>query len=344
MTEKEIEIINSQAVAIMERHPDYTWGGAFFDALYFFHPNVANEIRYTEYDPRSNNRVKKCINFILKIVHVVCFSKGHSSALVSIELVREFGKENVILVNHNINPKKEDADIKRFGNEVAAYLDIPITFVNYKGIQDENNIPDQFQIAKSKKAFKAPNTSDATCTYELKTKPFFDWIELNFPKQDCMIYYGFDSNETARIARKKAMMGLIGLGVDFPLALWERTILSTTEIGITPPNTYSVYKHANCKGCLKAGIQHWYVTYVNEYEIFCEGKDCEIYLGYTILRKSIKGKLVPFSLTEFEPVFEKMKAAGIPATEHFSSLLFRRALKEFGITEFGKYMPCECMI
>lgn len=37
--------------------------------------------------------------------HIVCFSKGHSSALVAIEVVRRFGKENVILLNHDINPK-----------------------------------------------------------------------------------------------------------------------------------------------------------------------------------------------------------------------------------------------
>lgn len=33
---------------------------------------------------------------------IVCFSGGHSSALVAIEAVRKYGKNNVILLNHNI--------------------------------------------------------------------------------------------------------------------------------------------------------------------------------------------------------------------------------------------------
>ena len=35
--------------------------------------------------------------------HIVCYSGGHSSALVAVEVVRKFGKENVVLLNHDIN-------------------------------------------------------------------------------------------------------------------------------------------------------------------------------------------------------------------------------------------------
>jgi PP-loop superfamily ATP-utilizing enzyme len=59
-----------------------------------------------------------------KVKYVVCFSGGHSSALVAIETVRKYGKENVILLNHDISISVEDEDIKRFKNEVAQYLDI----------------------------------------------------------------------------------------------------------------------------------------------------------------------------------------------------------------------------
>ena len=37
-----------------------------------------------------------------ELKHIVCFSGGHSSAIVAIEVARKFGKENVILLNHNI--------------------------------------------------------------------------------------------------------------------------------------------------------------------------------------------------------------------------------------------------
>lgn len=54
--------------------------------------------------------------------YVVCYSGGHSSALVAIEAVRKVGKENVILLNHDISIEVEDRDIKRFKQEVADYL------------------------------------------------------------------------------------------------------------------------------------------------------------------------------------------------------------------------------
>ena len=49
-----------------------------------------------------------CYVKALQVKHIVCFSGGESSAIVAVELVRKFGKENVILVNHNINSKKEE--------------------------------------------------------------------------------------------------------------------------------------------------------------------------------------------------------------------------------------------
>lgn len=274
--------------------------------------------------------------------HIICFSKGHSSAIVAIEVARKYGTENMILVNHDINPEKEDQDIKRFGKEVSDFLGVPITYVNILGISDPEKIPNQFEVCLSKKGFKAPNTSDAFCTYELKTKPFFQWLTTNHSNQNCIVYYGFDANEPARIAKKQAIMLQTGWDVEFPLAHWERTINSTREIGIEPPLAYSVYKHANCKGCLKAGMQHWYVTYCNEYSIFCEAKEAEKILGYTILRKSVNGKLKPFSLEQFEPIFEKMKSAGVPANEHYPN--FRKDLKEYGVEEMKKHMPCDCIV
>jgi len=59
---------------------------------------------------------------IKNIKHIVCYSGGHSSALVAIEVVRRFGKENVILLNHDINSRFENEDIKRFKKDVSNYL------------------------------------------------------------------------------------------------------------------------------------------------------------------------------------------------------------------------------
>ena len=38
----------------------------------------------------------------LQVKHIVCFSGGESSAIVAVELVRKFGKENVIIPQKTI--------------------------------------------------------------------------------------------------------------------------------------------------------------------------------------------------------------------------------------------------
>ena len=85
--------------------------------------------------------------------HIVCYSGGHSSALVAIEVTRKFGKENVILLNHDINPNAENSDIKRFKKQVADYLGIEITFANIKGITNPEELPDQFDVTQMADAF-----------------------------------------------------------------------------------------------------------------------------------------------------------------------------------------------
>ena len=65
------------------------------------------------------------------MTHIVCLSGGESSAIVAIEVVRKFGKENVALLNHDISSKVEDADVKRFKKEISNYLGLPITYANH---------------------------------------------------------------------------------------------------------------------------------------------------------------------------------------------------------------------
>ena len=51
-----------------------------------------------------------------------------------------------------------------------------------------------------------------------------------------------------------------------PMIWKERTIHRTEEIGISRPSTYSVFKHSNCIGCLKAGWQQRKKFYQHRYE------------------------------------------------------------------------------
>lgn len=264
--------------------------------------------------------------------HIVCYSGGHSSALVAIEVVRKYGKENVILINHDINSSVEAEDIKRFKREVANYLGLPITYANHP----EWDIKDQFDVVIEAKAFKVGNGT-ALCTNRLKTAPFHEWLDKNAEKGVDVLYYGFDANEGVRIQRRVGVLSGMGYKSDYPLAYWERTIFSTKEIGVEPPNTYADFKHANCTGCLKAGKQHWYIVYCTRKDIWEKAKQAEEIIGYSILKDKY--------LDELEEDFEKMRCIGIKTTEHEKGVTFfarvRKTFRDIESDEDNK--PCECV-
>lgn len=276
--------------------------------------------------------------------HIVCFSGGHSSAIVAIEVVRKFGKENVVLLNHNISSWTESEDIKRFKQEVADYLGVNITFANYEGEQDDNLIKDQFDVSIKHSAFKLGN-GNTICTARLKTEPFMEYLNTNFPEKDCVVYYGFDYTEVKRIQRRSSIMSELGYRTDFPLALWkDRTIYETSEIGIERPNTYSKFKHANCIGCIKGGKLHWYIVYCTRPDIWEKAKQAEDEIGHHIIRG--------IWLDEIEPLYRDMKNAGVIPNEHVVQQTFWVDAKKkvdnyrkFDIIkeeDYGEDKPCEC--
>lgn len=268
--------------------------------------------------------------------YIVCYSGGHSSALVAVEAVRKFGKDNVILLNHNISPEVEDKDIKRFKEEVADYLGIKITYANMPGWEAKTPL----KVCKELGGFKF-GTSPVLCTYHLKTLPFQMWLKENYPvkkgeiREDIVILYGFDKNEKARIQRRSSILGQQGYKSDFPLAFWERTINEIEEIGIKRPATYELHRHANCIGCLKSGMQSWYLVYCLYPNLWKEAKETEEKIGYSILKDKF--------LEELEPKFSQMKCQGIIPTEKVSPQAFwRKVEKELQIIGQISWLPCEC--
>ena len=258
--------------------------------------------------------------------HIVCFSGGHSSALAAIETVRKYGRENVILLNHDISPHVEHEDIKRFKQEVADYLHIPITYAN---------MPEWETMTPIKCMIKGGGNSAKIihCTKMLKTKPFYRWLEENGIPGDEVIY-GFDAEETNRMNRRQDVMRAMGYKAVFPLADWERTIFSTEEVGIKRPVTYQTYKHANCIGCLKAGKQHWYCVFCLRPDIWQEAKEAEEITGYSI----IKGVY----LKDLEPKFTEMRdKLKIVPTDKTNSARFWADVRK-AIPEEEADLPCDC--
>lgn len=268
--------------------------------------------------------------------YIVCYSGGHSSALVAIELVRKYGKEDVILLNHNISPEVEHEDIKRFKNEVAKYLGIEITYANMEGWQYKTPL----RVCKELGGFKF-GMSPVLCTYHIKTLPFGKYLKENFPvkkgaiREDLVILYGFDKNEKARIQRRSSILGQQGYKTDYPLAFWDRTIENTEEIGIKKPITYELHRHANCIGCLKAGMQSWYLVYCLYPKLWEEAKETENEIGYSILKDKY--------LEDLEPKFSQMKCQGMIPTEKITPQKFwgkvEKELQEIGQIS---WLPCEC--
>lgn len=265
--------------------------------------------------------------------HIVCYSGGHSSALVALDVARKYGTKNLVLLNHDMHFSVEHADIKRFKRDVAEHLGVPLTFANRR-----NASQDQFDVCVEAGAFKV-NNGQELCTSRLKTEPFMQWLGANASKDYSVIYYGFDGNEQHRIQRRSGIMGVQGWKTDYPRIWEDRKHESTEALGIPRPCTYSVFKHGNCIGCLKAGWQHWYIVYCTRPDIWLKGRWAEDEIGHAIHFADDK----PVFLEEMEGRFEQMKAAGIPATEHIPQQRFwAQAKKIIKINIAQQELPCEC--
>lgn len=268
------------------------------------------------------------------VKYIVCYSGGHSSALCAVEAVRKHGKENVVLLNHDISPNVEHEDIKRFKLEVSEYLGIEITYANME--QWETKTPLDIIVECG-----GISVGLQHCTKYLKTLPFQKWLNENYKSEpfeirnDITILYGFDKYELDRIQRRTGVLISQGYKTDYPLAFWERTIQNIEEIGIKRPTTYEIFRHANCIGCLKAGKQQWYIVYCIRPDIWEKAKKAEEVIGYSI----IKGVW----LKELECKFKTMKSMGIEPTEKVGFQKFWADVRKQLPDDYGN-LPCECAI
>ncbi len=253
--------------------------------------------------------------------YVCCFSGGHGSAVAAIEAVRRYGKEDVILLNHDISPEVERADIKAFKQEVSNYLGLPITYANAEGYE----VRTPLQVCRELGAFQV-KPGQKLCTYHLKTKPFYSWLDRNFPtrqggiRNDVEILYGFGNGEQARLKRRESHLISLGYRSDFPLFWENRTLHCVEDAGLNRPGSYRCYCHGNCLGCLKAGKRHWYVIYCLHPGIFWEAVATEEKIGHSIINGIF--------LKELIEKYEKMKDCGVCPTEKGSSQAFWGKVKK----------------
>lgn len=260
--------------------------------------------------------------------HVICYSGGRSSSECALTVAKKYGAENVILLNHDINPHIEQACTKKLKQYVADYLGLEITYANHD--QWETATPISVCVeANAWKIASGGKIGDVLCTNRLKTAPFAKWLKEFDPSGENCYVYGFDIDEPSRVNNRSQIMGQMGYKTSFPM-LWDKSeIVKLEDIGIEAGAIYETFNHSNCMGCLKAGWQHWYIVYCLYPYIWLEGKAGEDHIGYAI-HKDKNGAVY---LEDKEELFSKMKKAGVVPTEKMHPQTFwakaRKLVREY---------------
>lgn len=233
---------------------------------------------------------------------VVMLSGGAGSWAAGRRWIDEHGAEGVALLFTDVGDGSsehlgEDPDTYRFLHDAAADLRAPLNV-----LRDGRNIYDVFRAKRW-----LGNASLSHCSWELKTKPAREWVEAN-AAPDATIVVGIDWTELHRLPKiveawqpyrvvapltEKPYMGKL------QVIGWMRQRL------LTPPRMYELgFAHANCRGCVKAGMTHWgrlLEVFPQTYAFHEQAEqDMRALLGdVAILRDRSDGGSRPLTLREF---------------------------------------------
>jgi len=285
--------------------------------------------------------------------HIVCYSGGIASSLVGAMVLKKFGSANTVWLNHPVNA--EPIDVSRYEKEFADYHNMEITYVSGDKSKYPNLLP--FEVFLNRKYIGDKSRNQALCTEELKTKPFERWLKANYNPGD-VIYYGFDKTEVQRIQRRSTILAAKGYKTGFPLVKWDDEILTESyleRINIKPPMVYEVFKHANCRGCVKAGMHYWLCVYVHDRKVWNAAKKMEDAIGRTIFKDK--------PLKSLEEWFDTVVKTKVPINQEMPGKEFWARVKRiqkgevYGTFKDGIYTyyplpeeddaetrPCECVV
>lgn len=184
--------------------------------------------------------------------HIVSLSGGLGSAFAADRAIQRFGRNQVTLWFADV--LVEDPDLYRFLHDLMQRWGGRLYWFT------DGRTPEQ--VWDQKKII--PNSLIAPCTYELKIKPFREFIKA-MPTLP-IIYIGFKYHETKRQEKtlKSYAEALPKAVVEYPL-LWlaaetrKLEDLCESELGIELPLLYKLgYKYNNCGGtCCRSGIGCW---------------------------------------------------------------------------------------
>ncbi|GLV56331.1 hypothetical protein KDH_31720 [Dictyobacter sp. S3.2.2.5] len=184
--------------------------------------------------------------------YAVSLSGGLASAVTAERVIQRYGRDQVLL--WFADTLYEDDDLYRFVRECMQ---------RWRGTlywYTDGRTP--LEVAAQKKLI--PCNLAAPCSYELKVKPFRQFI-LAMPSLP-VVYIGLDHWEKRRLisVKESYAKAIPDVLVDYPL-LWEPyevrplTDVCRQDWHIEPPRLYSLgFSHNNCGGrCVRQGIREW---------------------------------------------------------------------------------------
>ena len=214
---------------------------------------------------------------------IVGFSGGVTSAWCAGWALRNFPREEVVLLFHDT--KEEDEDTYRFLKDMAAALDMPIT--------ERSDGRSVTEVARDEGML--PNDQRAFCSRILKQEQANKYI-CELQEQgitEIIRVMGFSAQEPTRIQRHVALCWkqssfFCTVTVRFPLVEEKINKQETWDwcnctMGVPPARMYEWSDHANCPGCFRGGKDYWLAVKRNMPEVFEQRKALESEFDHTII-------------------------------------------------------------
>ncbi|WP_116654398.1 hypothetical protein [Pelagibacterium sediminicola] len=208
---------------------------------------------------------------------VVWFSHGAASAIAWQETLRQYGRRCIVLAVNN-PVAEEDEDNHRFGRDVAAWLDQPLTEWRNPKYPSASAV----DVWDQRGAMVFPH--GAPCTVHLKKEARQDY-ERQHPVDWHVL--GFTADERKRFERFVLTERANVLPVLIDANLSKQDCMDRLlSAGILPPRVYAEgYPNANCIGCVKAtSPTYWNLVRRTRPEVFAARAVQSRRLGVRLVR------------------------------------------------------------
>lgn len=209
---------------------------------------------------------------------VVGFSGGVTSAWCAGWALRNFPKEEVVLLFHDT--KEEHPDTYRFLHEMAAALGHPIT-ERSDGRSVTELFRDEGYLGNNQQTF---------CSRILKAEQGSKFVaELRASGVSEVIkVIGYSAKEPIRVTRMVGRCASEDITVRFPVIEENVTKQDCVDWclaqGVKPSAMYCWAEHANCVGCVKGGRAYWLAVRRNHPDVFEQRARLEEEFGHSIIR------------------------------------------------------------